>query len=172
MEKSSPVHKFIGLIALAAVTALAGAPSDQGLESGLISALSLKKGTTDRAGDSGAAIRAYIRAGLVNKRPNRRVDYTDYYLLKQPAKFMGHELVVIEEEYMGPYVGCCVSPGAGVSVKVVGSTKNLEEFASANKCAFTDHVDLQNELRHVGIKADLPQGEFASLSCRERDAMR
>ena len=28
------------------------------------------------------------------------------------------------------------------------------------------------ELRHVSIKANLPQGTFASLSCRERDADR
>jgi hypothetical protein len=29
-----------------------------------------------------------MRAGLVKSRPDRRVDYTDYYLLKKPATFM------------------------------------------------------------------------------------
>mgnify|MGYP001758737813 FL=1 len=111
-----------------------------------------------------------MREGIVNKKPNQRADYTDYYLVNKPAKFMGHDLIVIEEEYMSQYIGCCVSPGVGVTVKVIGNTKNLENFARINGCTFTDNVNLQEELSSVGINATLTQGRFASLSCRERDA--
>ena len=78
--------------------------NDQSLESGLTSALRLKKGTTERIGNSGKAIQAYMREGIVNKKPNQRADYTDYYLVNKPAKFMGHDLIVIEEEYMSQYL--------------------------------------------------------------------
>jgi hypothetical protein len=84
-------------------------------------------------------------------------------------KLIGDE---IEEEYMSDWVGCCVSPGAGVTVKVIGGTKNLQEFARANGCEFTDHVDLKDELASLNINANLPQGTFATLSCRERNLMR
>lgn len=140
------------------------------LENGLIKALKLKQGTTERIADSGKAIQAYMREGIVGRKPNQRYDYTDYYLLKKSASLMGHELIVIEEEYLSKYIGCCVNPGVGVSVRVVGSTKNLQEFASANKCTFTEAIDLQNELLSVGVKANLSQGSYANLSCRERDA--
>lgn len=142
---------------------------DQDIESGLINALRLKKGTTERVGNSGKAIQAYMREGIVNKKPNARADYTDYYLVNKPAKFLGHDLIVIEEEYMTKYIGCCVSPGAGVTVKVIGDTNNLEEFAHVNGCTFTDNVNLQEELSILAINATLPQGIFASLRCRERD---
>jgi hypothetical protein len=172
MYQPSTFSKLLASALLAALAAQANAMSDQELEAGLSKALILKKGTTDRVGDSGKAIQAYKQQGLVNKKPNRRADYTDYYLLNKPAKFMGHDLIVIEEEYMSKYVGCCVSPGTGVSVKIVGATKNLEDFAAANRCTFTNGVNLKDDLNNVGIKADLPAGKFASLSCRERDANR
>jgi hypothetical protein len=38
---------------------------------------------------------------------------------------MTHELVMIEQEYMTTWIGCCVSPGVGVTVRVNGSTANL-----------------------------------------------
>ncbi|WP_150119094.1 hypothetical protein [Massilia sp. NR 4-1] len=166
------VYKILAsaLLAVAAVHGMASEAQD--LERGLTHAMRLKRGTAGRIGDSGKAIQAYMREGLISQRPNQRADYTDYYLLRKPAKFMGHELMVIEEEYMSRYVGCCVSPGIGISVKVAGSTRNLQKFADENKCTFTDHVDLHNELGQVSIKAKLPHGDFASLSCRERDASR
>lgn len=167
------MYKRIFLTALiAAHTAFAVAADDRELESGLANALRLKPGTTERAGDSGKAIQAYMREGVVNKKPNQRADYTDYYVVKKPASFMGHELVVIEEEYMSKYIGCCVNPGAGVTVKVNGSPKNLEKFADANKCSIADNVDVQGELRRFGIKTAFSKGHYASISCRENDASR
>ena len=166
------VCRFFLLVFFAAFAVAAQADNAQQLEPGLLKAMHLKKGTSERSGGAGKAIRAYKRLGYVNQKPNQRADYVDYYLMKKPASFMGHELVVIEEEYMSNWVGCCVSPGVGVSVKVTGSTVKLEEFALANKCGLTDQVALDRELRSVGVKVTLPKARYASLSCRERDATR
>jgi|GEM_PF-817887 len=168
-------RRLLGALLLAATCASASAAAavtDGELENGLINALHLKKGTTQRVGTSGKAIAAYMREGYVGKRPDQRADYTDYYLLKKPASFMGHELVLIEEEYITQYIGCCVSPGAGVTVKVRGGTQKLQAFASAQRCTLTDPVDIRQNLREVAIKTRLPKGHYASLSCRERDAER
>ena len=167
----------IALLLLAAVSTMAHAADVQPLESGLRHALQLKRGTAERTGTSGQAIRAYMHAGLVSKAPQQRFDYTDYYLVNKPTPFLGHELVLIEEEYIDKYIGCCVSPGAGVTVKVHGSTHKLQQFARANRCTLTDNVDLAHELREVAIKeaaikARATKAHYASLSCRERDAVR
>lgn len=163
-------RRVLGALLLAA--SCASAHGDPVLEKGLTHALQLKKGTTARVGTSGKAIQTYIREGYVGKRPDQRFDYTDYYLLKKPASFMGHELVLIEEEYITQYIGCCVSPGAGVTVKVRGSTQKLQAFAIAQRCTLTDPVDIGQLLGEVAIKTRLPRGHYASLSCRERDAER
>jgi hypothetical protein len=70
---------------------------------------------------------------------------------------------------MSEWVGCCVSEGTGVTVKVVGNTENLKQFAKENGCSFSDNVDLQKILIDVGIKAKVFPEHYASLSCRMRD---
>jgi len=160
------------LLLLATNAAFASAASDKGLEEDLTNALRLKPGTNERAGDSGKAIQAYMKEGVVNKKPNQRADYVDYYVVKKPASFMGHALVVIEEEYMSKYVGCCVDPGVGITVRLTGSPRNLEEFVEANKCSWDSRVDAQAALRRLGIKTVLRQGRYAYLSCRENDTRR
>lgn len=157
---------------LAAAAAGPGPSPGAELETGLAQAMHLKKETTERVGTSGQAIQAYMHAGLIDSKPNQRADYTDYYLLNKPARFMGHELVMIEEEYMSRWIGCCVSPGAGLSVKVSGSLKPLEQFSRAHRCSLNDNADLQGELASLGIRRKLPPGRYATLSCRERDAER
>lgn len=166
------MKRAIAFALLAASAAPAFAAATPPLESGLQHAMQLKKGTDERTGTSGKAIQAYMQAGLIDKKPNQRADYTDYYLLKQPASFLGHELVLIEEEYMAQYIGCCVSPGVGVTVRVYGSTQNLARFARSHRCSLTEHVDFAHELRDVAIRNKVPKGHYASLSCRERDAQR
>lgn len=146
------------------------AETDEILENGLTNALKFDTKSSSRLGSSGEAIQAYMREGIVNKKPNLRYDYTDYYIVNKPSKIMGHELVMIEEEYMSQYVGCCVSPGLGITVKVAGDTKKLEIFAKENKCSFTDRIDFQQEINNIGIKTKVLPGDYASLSCRERDA--
>jgi len=145
--------------------------SSEELENGLITAMRLNKETKERLGDSGKAIQAYMREGFVGSRPNRRVDYTDYYLLRKPATFMRHELVVIEEEYMSKFIGCCVNVGVGVVLRVSGGTENVEEFAEQNGCRVEENVDFQQTAADLGIKAKVSKGNYVSLSCRERDAM-
>jgi|SRR5450830_417913 len=164
------MKQVIVFMLLAASSTLAHAGNSPQLESGLIHALQLKPGTSERSGYSGLAIKAYKQAGLVGKKPNQRADYTDYYLVAKGASFLGHELLLIEEEYMTQYIGCCVSPGVGVTVKVHDSTKNLAAFAKAKRCTLLDPVDLNHALRDVAIKTRFPKAHYASLSCRERDA--
>lgn len=172
MRKYFSTCRLLTLVLFSLFLTTSSASDIQGLEKSLINSLSLKKGTTERSGNSGETIQSYMKGGFVNKKPNQRADYTDYYLLKKPAMFMGHELLVIEEEYMSKYIGCCVSPGIGVTVKISGSSKSLDNFAVKNKCTLTNDVDIQAELKSVSVKANFPRGQYASLSCRERDANR
>lgn len=172
MSDWSRTRRLIGALLLAASCASAYTVAYPGLEMGLLHALHLKKGTTDRMGTSGKAIQAYMREGFIGKQPDQRFDYTDYYLLKKPASFMGHELVLIEEEYITQYIGCCVSSGVGVTVKVRGNTQKLQAFARAQRCTLTDPVDIRHALSDVAIKTRVAKGHYASLSCRERDAER
>ncbi|MFB9243289.1 hypothetical protein IV454_13645 [Massilia antarctica] len=158
-----------GLFA-AFVSTVVAAQENPGLEAGLIGAMKYDRNSNQRAGSSGEAIRAYMKAGYVNPRPNGRADYTDYYLLNQAATFLGHPLVVIEEEYMTRYVGCCVSEGLGVTVKVVTNTAALKKFATLNRCRLEENVDPGAELRSFSIRNTLPKARCATLSCRERDA--
>lgn len=83
---------------------------------------------------------------------------------------MTHELVMIEQEYMSAWIGCCVSPGVGVTVRVDGSTANLEHFARANKCSIETDVNLSDVAKysHVALST-LRKGRYATMSCRERD---
>ncbi|MGK5081298.1 hypothetical protein [Janthinobacterium sp. HLX7-2] len=69
---------FALLAASAASSAMALAADVKALESGLRHALQLKKGSSERTGTSGQAIRAYMRASLISRQPQQRFDYTDY----------------------------------------------------------------------------------------------
>lgn len=161
-----------GLLVL--TTSLANAESTtlaNSLENRLTDALRYDTAKTERVGDSGKAIQAYMRAGIVNKKPNIRADYTDYYLVNKPASFMGHDLFMIEEEYMTAYIGCCVSEGAGITVRLTGDDSALQAFAKANACSVEHNVDLKAVLERLGLKAKLPRGKYTTLSCRERDAL-
>jgi hypothetical protein len=145
------------------------AANDPMLERSLLDAMRLKPGTTERSTKSGPMIMAYVKDGYLDLKPIQRADYVDYRLFKKPAQLMGHTLIVVEEEYMTKFSGCCVNEGLGVTVKVVGKTAQLEKFAEQNGCAFLPHVDLADELKSVGINARIPKAEYATVSCRERD---
>jgi hypothetical protein len=122
-----------------------------------------------RAADSGAAIQAYIAAGYLPRKPNVRADYTDYWWLKKPAPFMGHELVMIGEQYMSRWIGCCVDPGLDVAVKIHGSTARLEQFAEQNKCSIDTNADLREfaSVSKIAVTS-LPVGRYAMMGCHER----
>jgi hypothetical protein len=154
----------------------AGPPQSQReLENGLIDALRYDKKSAKRVGKSRDAIQAYMREGFISNEPERWT-YTDYYILGPTTQFMGHDLVMIEEEYMGDHnVGCCVSEGAGVTVGINGNTTNLETFARDNGCSFSTEAEFQQYLDKLGGHKILPadrfkrSGGFAALSCRARD---
>ncbi len=164
------VPKFLRCsLAALALAGVAGAHAQANLESGLIEAMKLNPETRERIGAPESAIEAYAAAGLINVDADARADYTSYFVLKKRTEFMGHTLVVIEHEYMDEYVGCCVSPGVGITVRVKGSTDALEQFAQDNGCSFADNTDPAAELKSFGLKTLLFKARYASLSCRERD---
>lgn len=145
--------------------------STSALETMLTDALRYDAAKAERVSNSGKAIQAYMRAGIVNKKPNVRVDYTDYYLVKKPTNFMGHELFMIEEEYMTQYLGCCVSEGAGITVRLKGDDTVLKAFAKSNACSVESKVDMPTQLEYLGLKAKVPTGDYTTLSCRDRDVV-
>lgn len=138
-------------------------------EVGLTYAIQLNRKDGTRLGKSGLAIQAYMRDAIVDRKPNSRQDYTDYYVTKKPAKFMGHDLIIIEEEYQSQWIGCCANPGVGVTVKLNGPSKVLADFAKQNGCVFETDVNIPSVLATLGSKQKIAPGEYAAMSCRERD---
>ncbi|QWP75752.1 hypothetical protein J5226_19395 [Lysobacter sp. K5869] len=155
-----------------ALSPLAAFADDAALEKGLTEAMRYDRAKGERAAPSGPALQAYIQAGYFDLKPNVRADYTDYRVLKKPAPFMGQSLVLVEEEYMTQYVGCCVDEGVSAVVRVSGSTAAMEKFAKANACTFEPKYDPVEALsdRHLGVS--LPAGRYAKLSCHENDVNR
>jgi len=160
---------LLALTAGALFASSAAVQAQSSSEAVLIEALKLDASTHERVGSSESAIEAYAAAGLINLDADVRVDYTSYFVVKKRTEFMGHTLVLIEHEYMDEYVGCCVSPGMGVTVRVKGDTRSLEDFAAANGCSFSDHTDPAAELKTYNVKSLLFKAHYANLSCRERD---
>jgi hypothetical protein len=151
-------------------TSLAAEPiSAEALADGLKQAMTLSADRSERAAKSGPAIQAYIKAGWLVKKPNQRADYTDYWVLLSPAPFMGQKLIVIEEEYMSTYVGCCVSEGLGVTLKAISDLEPLKRFAAANGCTVNENYDIASELKSVGIVRKFQKAKYVNLSCRQRD---
>lgn len=153
------------LLPLAALAA-----DETALEKGLTDAMRYDRAKGERAAPSGPALQAYIQAGYLDLRPSVRADYTDYRLLKKPAPFMGQALVLVEEEYMTQYIGCCVDEGVSAVVRVSGSTAAMEKFAKANACTFHPKYDPAEELTDRRLGIGLPAGRYAKLSCHENDA--
>ena len=85
---------------------------------------------------------------------------------------MGHDLMVIEEEYITRYTGCCVNPGIGVTVRAIGDTENLAKFSKENSCSLSGDINLKAQFDDVAIKFKVSRGRYASLSCRDNDALR
>ena len=164
--------KAIAVFVITSVLTSISYASDS-LENNLLSTLKLKLnefGDIERNGNHGKAIRAYMNKGYIDKKPTvYRADYVDYYVLKKPAYVLGHELKVIEEEYMSEYVGCCVNEGVGVVLKLTGSMQKLENFAQKNKCV-VEPIDYDYYYESLGIVNAIPEkGVFVEMSCRAND---
>jgi len=106
--------------------------------------------------------------GFLAKKPNiSRADYNDIYKLKKPYQFMGQNIVLISDEYMSEYVGCCVSEGWGAVFKQTSNLKFIEKFAQTNQCNI---APIETDSTYYGFKIrSLPKGNYYELSCRERD---
>ena len=164
----TPITFALALASLAsAQTPNAADPA--ALEAGLVRAMRPSADRTERLVEPGDAIRAYIAAGIVPVKPDLREEYTDYRVVRQPAKLFGQELMVIEEEYQLKFIGCCVNAGVGAILRVTGDQAPLNEFAAANGCSLSKD-DVIERLRKLKVKS--LTGEFVSLSCRERDLMK
>lgn len=143
---------------------------EKDLQDALIAALSQKPGTKERLGNAADAILGYVNAGYAKIQPDHRWDYSDYRILTKPTTFMGHTLVAIEEEYMREWVGCCVSPGISVTVRISQNGDSLDAFASKNGCSVSRDTDeyYYPKAEDIGLPA-APKGTYASLDCKERD---
>jgi hypothetical protein len=116
---------------------------------------------------SGVPIRALIQAGYLRKKPEARLDYSDFRLMRKPFDFLGASLVVIEEQYMTNYIGCCVDPGIGMVFENSSGSNAMARLATANSCEYSaDPTTLQSIMEAVGLAGQ--KGEFVYLFCGSR----
>lgn len=116
--------------------------------------------------DWNGLIKEMKKNGIIPNKPTEGADYTDYYRIKSPQRIFWHDLVVFEHEYRQVYLGCCVSPGIGLVLKVNGSIQNLKNIALTNKCSLDYPLDTNDYM--VKLKPSTTSG-YAYLSCRKRD---
>lgn len=163
--KASPLVAALMLtLVVASASAHAGAEQP---EQNLVRSLSIDSNSKQRVAPSADAVKAFIAGGYVNRKPDYRFDYNDYRVLRKPAHLFGFSIVILEEEYMAKYVGCCVSPGIGVVLSGKGELKTLESFASKNGCSVESPAD--PSVIPAELKVRVSPGSLTYLSCRERD---
>lgn len=144
------------------------ATSDADLETAMLQAL--RPSADGRQERAGAAIRAYKAAGALSSRPQRS-DYTDYYPVIKPTRFLGQELVLVSEQYMTKHIGCCVDPGAGMVVRVLTNTDTMKAFARANQCRVEEFADRKALHDATPAAFGLEAGRYAALRCHESDEL-
>jgi hypothetical protein len=120
--------------------------------------------------DSGVAIRTLIKQGFVPRKPEPRADYVDYRRLRKPLTLFGHPVLLIEEEYMTTYIGCCVNAGIGLVIEKAGGTAELDVFLKENKCRANTPSGPEYAMETAGMKPR-PGTTYISISCRELDLM-
>ena len=168
MQTKRPFAMLLFCCALGALGSAGAARAAQSeLEQTLQRSLSLDRGSGQRLAPSGQALKAFIAGGYVGRKPDDRYDYTDYRVLRKPAQFLGFTIVVIEEEYMAKYVGCCVSPGIGLVLAGKGDPGRLAAFARENGCSLEAPIDPSTI--PADVKMPAAAGRLTYLSCRERD---
>lgn len=143
------------------------AASDLELEKRFAEALRPDEGDV-RQERAGKAIQGYQAANILPFKP-MRADFNDYYVVQRPTSFMGNQLVVVMEEYMLAYIGCCVDPGASVYVRLTGGIAPIAAFARANKCRIEEYPDRNTFLRALPVAVNVEPGRYASLHCHASD---
>ncbi len=117
---------------------------------------------------SGEAIGVLIKSGFLKRKPFQRADYVDYRALKKPMKFLGHSVLLIEEEYLVEWIGCCVNVGIGMVIEESGDTAGLEGFVKANQCRKEGEDYWKGSLENSGLKPKAGV-KYSYISCREKD---
>ncbi|KQT34155.1 hypothetical protein [Methylophilus sp. Leaf414] len=136
--------------------------SERLLEAGLIKALSLGS-EKERKAESGPALVAYIKQGYLRRKPDIQQDYNDYRFPLKLIHLLGHKVLLIDEENITKYIGCCVNEGLGITVDSEGP--DLDSFAKNNGCSIRNNPYLPNE-----VKERLPKNGWFTLSCKANDA--
>jgi hypothetical protein len=155
-------------LALAIVPSTGVASTDADLEAGMLQAL--RAGADGRQARAGAAIRAYKDASALPSRPQRS-DYTDYYPVIKPTRFMGQQLVLVSEQYMIKHIGCCVDPGTGMYIRVLTNTDAMKAFARINHCRVRKFADSKALHDSTPATFGLEAGRYAALLCHESDEL-
>lgn len=135
-------------------------------EKAMLKAMTIVDGDeTYRAFSSGLAIQEFMKAGIVNKKPEARVDYMDLYAIHKPYKIMGHDLVGIGEEYMTQYAGCCVNENVTIVVKSNSNDESLFSFAEQNKCKVDENYDVKQDTQYTKVMLD-NNAKYIQIQCR------
>lgn len=170
------IRILVAAFFISSLLPVASAATDStSLEQGMITALQFNEAKQDR-GNLGEAIQAYMQAGVVNKKPNLRYDYDDYYLINKPTAFLGQDLFMIQEEYMIKYGGCCVDPGASLFLRLTKANtdqamKTLQEFAKKTACTVKE-VNITELLDYLGLNRSALPGKYVELSCHFSDTQK
>lgn len=108
--------------------------------------------------------------GYISTKPQiTRYDYNDVYQMQKPLIFLNQSVVLVSDEYMSEYIGCCVSEGWGAVFKVNRDYDSLRQFAEENYCSL-EEVTNSDQRNYRGFPyRKLGKGKFVELSCRERD---
>lgn len=135
-------------------------------EKAMLKAMTIVDGDeTYRAFSSGLAIQEFMKAGIVNKKPEARVDYMDLYAIHKPYKIMGHDLVGIGEEYMTQYAGCCVNENVTIVVRSNGDDESIINFAEQNKCKIDENYDVEQDTQYTKVMLD-KNAKYIQIQCR------
>lgn len=135
-------------------------------ENAMLKAMTIVDGDeTYRAFSSGLAIQEFMKVGIVNKKPEARVDYMDLYAIHKPYKIMGHDLVGIGEEYMTQYAGCCVNENVTIVVKSNSNDESLFTFAEQNKCKIDENYDVEQDTQYTKVMLD-KNAKYIQIQCR------
>jgi hypothetical protein len=158
-----PIHKFtkatIGA-AFVCLTAVTAAIADTHSKEILERALSVTLGAKQRQIDRGEAIRVLADHGLVSLIPDFRADYTDYRLVSGQLQFFDYPVVIVIEEYITEWMGCCPDPGIGVIIRGPVAETRLQSFAQTNSCQIGSYTWIVQDFAELDQSA-----EYHSLHC-------
>ena len=110
-------------------------------------------------------IRSMDAAGLVTLKPDFRADYIDYRFAKKSASLYGFSLVMIEEEYVTQWIGCCPNRGFSILLKGNGDAARLTDLAAKNYCEIWSDEVARERLDYSGVTPT--SGNYTGINCRE-----